>query len=139
MLRQPRQLIGWRASELLVLSEPGDEVLLHSFSHRCSDRLEITMHRMNCSGSFAYRSSNPSVGSGPDIARRKYAGNIRLEHERLTLERPASRFPMLLRQIRTRLHESGFVTLENFRKGIGVRLHPDEDEHRSRGNCLRLP
>ena len=82
------------------------------------------MHRKHRRRSFTHRGGNPSIGAGPDVADGKDPGHAGLEHQRISIERPAARSL----EIRTGDDEALVVQFDCPRKCLGMRRDADEDE-----------
>jgi len=81
---------------------------------------ELHRHR-----SFTYSGSHPFYGAVTDIAHRKDARNIRLQQERVPVQRPCTGTLAVVQEIRTRQQKAALIPLDSFRElafGMAVGL-----------------
>lgn len=69
---------------------PHGYVSLHVFLK--SNRVEVSVNRVDRCGTFADRSRHASVGSGANISRGEDPGNVRFEHKGIPIKGPAAGF-----------------------------------------------
>src|SRR6187551_846731 len=93
-------------------------------------RRQITVNRMNRRRSFSNCCCYAPVRAGADITSGEHSGNVRLEVEWRTLQRPSLRPAVLLRQLAAGEDKTAVIALEHPGERVRVRLDTDEDEHR---------
>src|SRR6266478_1144264 len=94
---------------------------------------ELHRHR-----SFADSRSHSFYGTVAHVANGKDAGNISLEQERISLERPSLRTLAVAYKIRTGQKETTFVPFDGTRKPVRSRQGPNKYEHRTRRYSLNF-
>ncbi len=87
------------------------------------------MHQAHDHRSFAHRCRHAVQCSGSHVAGGKYAGDARLERQRLARFLPGAPEGGIGRRVPPRQHESLRVAENRRRQPVGVRPGPDEDEH----------
>src|SRR4051812_23660682 len=98
---------------------------------------EVAMRELHSDRTLANGRGNALHGLIANVTGAEDAGNVRLEQERITSERPTTRPSVLLLQIGPGENEPMLVALHDVGNPVGTRLGADEDEER-RGLELAL-